>query len=296
MPVLVEQQGAWSSQGRRSTQEDAILLTEVHDTRERSILLAGVFDGHLGTAASSFIKHEFPTFFLDELIQADTKKTTAQMLEQAWDLTCQSYRAQCNDSDLECIAEYDPREGVLKANTASENTIAGSTAVLVALDKGSGHISILNCGDSRASVVDASTGKPVFSSVDHKPESDSQRLEEGIALGKDYSLPQCRLSRWFLPIGEYEFAVSRSLEGPFVTSKGIVSDADLTDVSVEPGMSILLASDGLWEVIDTAEACQVLHRLRGMNTSAGDAAKTLSSMALQKGTSDNVSAIVVFLS
>ena len=302
-PFYIEDQGAWSSMGRRSAQEDAFLLTQVQAGNDRSILLAGVFDGHLGTAASSFLQQELPTFFSDEL-QRDPEASLSTLLEQAWETTCQAYRAGCSGGSessepTECVAEYDAREGILKANTASETAVAGSTAVLTAIDAASGQLSVLNCGDSRGVVFNlGDKSKLVLATTDHKPETDADRLYEGeTTLG--YSTPQCRLSRWFLLVGEYEYVVSRSLEGPFATSKGITSEADVTDLTSSELSSsqtvLLLASDGLWEVIDTAEVGQILRGLQTQSSTAADAAQTLTSLALQKGSADNVSVLTIFL-
>jgi serine/threonine protein phosphatase PrpC len=66
-------------------------------------------------------------------------------------------------------------------------------------------------------------------------------------------------------------------------------------IQAEAGMSGLIASDGLWEVIDTEEVCRILTNLRGMGKGAGDAAKTICSMAIERGSSDNVSVVILYL-
>ena len=71
-PIQVDDQGAWSSKGRRKAQEDAFVLHEVHDTKQRTVLLAGVMDGHLGTAASHFVRDNLPEPF------------TLKSCERAW--------------------------------------------------------------------------------------------------------------------------------------------------------------------------------------------------------------------
>ena len=130
---------------------------------------------------------------------------------------------------------------------------------------------------------------------DHTPEREMGRLKAGKEQGLDYSIPQCSVSRWWLSVGDYQYAVGRSLEGLFATSKGIVSLPDTTMVQAEPGFAIVCASDGLWEVMDSGEVAHVVSTVRSRGTSAGDAAKTICSMAIDKGTSDNVSAVIVYL-
>lgn len=122
-PVQVHDQGAWSIRGRRKAQEDAYLLHELHDTKERSVLLAGILDGHLGTAASQFVQEELPLSFSAGLNSGD-KRSVEQILESSWDDCCDAYRAACSES--ECVADYDPREGVLSAFTGGKDAVAGT--------------------------------------------------------------------------------------------------------------------------------------------------------------------------
>ena len=208
-------------------------------------------------------------------------------MEAAWDATCTTYRNGCDTA--ECIADYDELDGILNASTGSTTLVAGTTASVVAVEKS--EMTVLNCGDSRTLLV-SSEGNVIFATQDHSPETEMERLQLGQEPG--YSLPVCSLSRWFLPVGDYEYAVSRSLEGPFATSKGIVSDPDVSIVSAIPGV-IVLASDGLFEVMDNDEVGRDVISFRDKGMSADEAARELCSSALEKGTSDNVSAVVIYL-
>lgn len=283
--------GAWSSKGRRNSQEDAFVVHEIHDTKENSVMIAGVMDGHGGGAASALVSTEIPNLLSNELVV--NRRSVPEAMETAWETVCLEYRQQCTDPE-ECMADYDAREGKLMANTGGKDLIAGTTASVMALDEKTGKLTILNCGDSR-SVVATSQGKVRFVTQDHTPQSEENRLQQGVDAGLDYSLPKCRVNRWSLSVGAYEYNLARSLEGPFATSKGIVSDPDINTLSVESGEILLSASDGLWEVMDTDEVVRDLHNMRAKHMSASDSAQALCSMALKKGSSDNVSVVVVFL-
>lgn len=291
-PIQVSDQGAWSITGRRKAQEDAFLLHEVHDTRDRSILLAGVLDGHLGAAASKFVQGDLPVTFSTALNLGDDAPVK-ELLERSWNQVCDSYRSACIAGD-ECVADYDPKEGTLMAYTGGQDAVAGTTASLFAVGKQTGHLVALNCGDSRGIVID-SNGRMKFQTTDHRPETEIDRLKMGKEQGLDYSIPQCKIGRWTLEVGEYDYAVARSLEGPFATSKGLTSEADCIQLQAEPGMTVVVASDGLWEKIDSDEACKIVHSLKRERTSAGDVAKALCSRAYKKGSSDNVSVVVLYL-
>lgn len=270
----------------------ATVLHEIHDIKENSVLVAGVMDGHGGSAASALVATEMPDLLSKELVV--NRKSLPDALQLAWETVCATYEKQCTNLE-ECRADYNPWEGILMANTGGADLVPGTTITMLALDETTGRLSALNCGDSRSLVISA-TGKVVFATHDHTPQSEEERLQEGIDVGLDYSLPKCTLSKWSLSVGAYEYSVARSLEGPFATSKGIVSEPDITsEISVNVGEALLLASDGLWEVMDSNEVALGLQKLRQDGLSASDAAKTLCSMALRKGTSDNVSVVVVYL-
>ena len=267
------------------------VLHEIHDVKDNSVLIAGVMDGHGGSAASTLVANDIPDLLSKELVV--NRQSVSGALEESWDIVCQKYQQQCTNPDA-CLADYDPKEGVLMANTGGEDLIPGTTISIMALDETTGKLTVLNCGDSR-SMVTTPEGKVRFASSDHTPESEEERLREGAEAGLDYSIPKCRVNKWSLSVGAYAYSVARSLEGPFATSKGIVSDPDVTEISVDAGEILLSASDGLWEVMDSNEVAVDLDKMRKQGMPAKDAAKALCSMALRKGTSDNVSAVVVFL-
>jgi serine/threonine protein phosphatase PrpC/serine/threonine protein kinase len=291
---IIRDQGAWSNRGRRSSQEDRFVLHEIHDTQERSILLAGVFDGHLGTAASEHCHDRLPLRLTELIVEENSRILSLDaMVKQAWDDICREYRSLCSVGG-DCVAQYDPREGRLDAYTGGEDAVAGTTASFIAFEQSQGILSVLNCGDSRCLLIDQ-LGKVVFRTKDHSPEYEIERFSQGIRDGLPYNPPECSFSKWKVVVGDYNYAVSRSLEGPFATSKGVISTPDVSLREIAPGTIAVIASDGLWEVMDVNEVAKILHKVRKTNMGAGDASKTLCSMALEKGSSDNVSAVVVYV-
>lgn len=83
--------------------------------------MAGVFDGHAGTAASETVSRILPSLFTAELL-ASSETTVRVALEKSWVSTCDTYRSGC-DENGECVAEYDPREGILFAETGSKDLV-----------------------------------------------------------------------------------------------------------------------------------------------------------------------------
>ena len=96
------------------------VLHEIKNEKIGDVLLAGVFDGHAGTAASKTCAGILPSLFTTELLVAKDSTTTAirDALENAWETTCNTYRNGC-DANGECVADYDPTEGILFADTGS---------------------------------------------------------------------------------------------------------------------------------------------------------------------------------
>jgi len=310
--VKVVSQGAWSTRGRRKQNEDEFILQEIHDeSGTHSFLVAGVFDGHGGDSASKTASQLLPSLLSTEL-KSGGLVSLPESLKSAWDITCETYRDGCSIYGA-CVADYDPREGILVAGTGSKDLVAGTTAAVAAFsinqNPGINELNVLNCGDSRTLLV----GKPVdpnlksylhFTSQDHSPScrAEAERLQAGKQAGLDYSEPQCSVNRWTLQIGDYRYAVSRSLEGELATSKGIVSDADMSTIDLNnlkkersSGMMII-ASDGIFEVLDNEQVAREAVKMRENGSTAKDTAKLICGMALDKNTSDNVSAVVVFFS
>lgn len=193
--------------------------------------------------------------------------------------------------------------------------IAGTTATMAAISmnpQGTNDLTILNCGDSRTLVVGEPTDDAgsnsyvVFETRDHSPddELEIERLQRGQELGLDYSIPICSMtSGSYVVVGDYQYALCRSLEGSYVTSKGIVSDPDVTTLSLSSSLAdrtqdscaLVLACDGVFEVMSNEEVGREVVRMRYEGYKPGDIAKNLCGQALKKGSYDNLSVVVVFL-
>lgn len=309
-------QGAWSSTGGRAAQEDMFVLHEINDDQDNAVLMAAVFDGHGGAAASKTCSQLLPSLFAAELATiaagaSDEPANFREILEESWDVTCNTYRSGCSDNE-ECTADYDPSEGIVMGSMTAKDLVAGTTAaatVLSVAEDGADTLTVLNCGDSRSLLVGRLLDVPKedrqsvvhFSTRDHTPYDDLEieRLKKGILMG--YSQPRRSMSRVRVPVGDYSYGLSRSLEGPFATSRGIVSDPDVTDVNLVEMLSerdggiLVIASDGMFEVMDNEQVGREVLKMREAGRSANDAAKYICRMANEKGTSDNVSAVIVYL-
>ena len=313
-------QGAWSVSGRRKTQEDTFVLHEYHESEKGHLLLAGVFDGHGGNAASATTSRFLPLRLQENLFDRKDMEFSSSNLSvslyDSWNTICDSYRYGCDGDGDSCVADYDEIEGIIEAGTGSKDLVAGTTATAVILSyKNAEDLIVLNCGDSRTLLVGQPKVKTEknklfsnqslvhFSTRDHSPKDNLERirLKDGKKSGLDYSLPECSLSKWWLQIGDYQYAVARSLEGRFATSKGIISEPDISTICLKGLIAerevpiLVLASDGLFEVIDNESVARLALKCRLDGLNAGEVSKVLCTESVRLGSSDNVSAVVIFL-
>lgn len=148
-----------------------------------------------------------------------------------------------------------------------------------------------------------------FCTRDHSPKDplETKRLTEGkLKQGfEKYSLPECSFNKYWLQIGDYQYAVARSLEGTFAHERGIVYEPDMYSLTLSSSSSlflelekpiVLLASDGLFESMENEEVGLLAIQMREeYKMSASEIAKNLCQKAYEKGSSDNVSVVIIFL-
>ncbi|KAL3518142.1 hypothetical protein ACH5RR_020731 [Cinchona calisaya] len=181
----------------------------------------------------------------------------------------------------------------------------GSAAVVAVLtpDK----IIVANCGDSRA--VLCRNGKAVPLSDDHKPDRPDE-LNRIQAVGG-------RVIYWDCPRVQGVLAMSRAIGDnylkPYVSCEPEVAITDRTGEDE----CLILASDGLWDVVSNDTACGVARmclkgKAPGLGSCAGededvvgngnsdkacsDASMLLTKLALARRSADNVSVVVINLS
>ena len=101
----------------------------------------------------------------------------------------------------------------------------------------------------------------------------------------------------------YSYAVSRSLEGALLASRGITAEPDVTVVplgarSAEPGADdeaiVVVASDGVWCAVENDAAAALVGALREEGASAEEAARQLCERAAADGSTDNLSCVVMY--
>ncbi|OIV97696.1 hypothetical protein TanjilG_12453 [Lupinus angustifolius] len=252
----------------------------------------GVYDGHGGSQVANYCRDHLHLALAEEiefvkegLIVGNTKDD------------CQD---QWKKTFTNCFLKVDAEVGGKAYCEPVAPETVGSTAVVAIIC--SSHIIVSNCGDSRAVLC---RGKePMALSVDHKPNRDDEYARIEAAGGK---VIQWNGHRVFGVL-----AMSRSI-GDRYLKPWIIPEPEVTFLPrAKKDECLILASDGLWDVMTNEEACDIARRrillwhkkngstlpsVRGeeIDPAAQSAAEYLTNHALQKGSKDNITVIVVDL-
>eukprot|EP01018_Ginkgo_biloba_P026431 Gb_07154 [translate_table: standard] len=309
--------------GRRSEMEDTFaavpgflsvaseIVGESHNSNQNSALhFFGVYDGHGGAQAANFCKtrlHQALTEELEVVMNGEDSSSGGNGGEKNWQWKWEKALVACfNKVDAEVGGEAFRTKGYeeeVSQEVLSEPAVpetVGSTAVVAVV--GSSQIIVANCGDSR--VVLSRSGKAIALSVDQKPERDDEMARIEAAGG--------RVIHWngYRVFGV--LAMSRAI-GDRYLKPCIISDPEVTFTKrTDEDECLILASDGLWDVLSNEEVCEIarrrLAREHNRNSSSSSKARNeemdpsvqavadyLSKMALQRGSSDNITVVVVDL-
>lgn len=238
--------------GRRPYMEDY-----VYDGRT----LAAVLDGHGGRHTAAYVSAHLPKYMEALLANAHRRQHTDDVIKEA-------VRRKCT-----VMQEY-LRVGEDAALYAS----SGSTCCMAGL-LGDGRLAVINLGDSRCVVVRDGRRPVVFASKDHTGETDAARIgrrtdgsavEDGRLVQGDVSLAPAR--------GFGNLPVSAFISRPQIKLLTLVPGARYV---------VVLATDGVWDVIDSEEIGTMVERGGGY-LEAGDLVKE----AYKRGSGDNISAVV----
>ena len=281
-----EYYGAAWDQGLRSTMEDA------HDTNvAKEYAFFGLYDGHGGRDVADFAANNLQKHCG---VGIDCKSGT--WLQKMDESIKKAFKAVDDELDEQ---EFDSQR-------------QGCTTV-IAIAK-CGYLFVAHAGDARA--VRFTVGEDPFytNTMDHKPNKDErERIEK--AGGK------IKGGRVWNKDGTYGLAVARSL-GDKSLRPYVISEPDLMlakGLGAEDVL-LILACDGVWDVIGSEDAVKIVLGIENLkidfeNFALGkskeidekinafkngqidleEAAERLRDRALQKGSSDNVSVIVVNL-
>eukprot|EP01025_Chloroclados_australasicus_P019298 TRINITY_DN2052_c0_g1_i3.p3 TRINITY_DN2052_c0_g1~~TRINITY_DN2052_c0_g1_i3.p3 ORF type:complete len:295 (+),score=28.91 TRINITY_DN2052_c0_g1_i3:251-1135(+) len=240
--------------GKRVSMEDCHFSKFYKDAQNGGLIGAfGIFDGHGGVSAANFVKaHIFDNIIQNKNFKQDTRKA----IVEAYNVTDQQYLQQQNQAD--------GRED-------------GCTAVTVIVVQNKMYVA--NVGDSKC--VLCRDGEGMLLTVDHKPnlQNERERIENagGVVIWA---------GTW--RVGGV-LAVSRAF-GDKPLKKFVVAEPHVQiETLTAKDEFIILASDGVWDVLAPSSAIQLIRHIRDPE----QAAKILTEEAYNRGSNDNISCVIV---
>jgi protein phosphatase len=251
-----------SIKGRRDSNEDRhnIILNINGDKPDiNNINFFGIYDGHGGSYVSKYLEANIKNYYME-------KKFSPPF-----------------DDNYHYQVFKIIQDQLLKSTFGYSN---GSTCLINLMYKFKDeiHMNIINLGDSRLTIVYSNnTSKQV--TTDHKPDDPNEkaRLEKmGGEIYKDsesiFRIGDLSLSRAF---GDGDNA-------PYISQK---PDIFLKKITPQTKY-IIMACDGLWDVIESESIGEIINNLV-KNNNPDNIAVELANWALEQGSSDNISIIVI---
>ncbi|EEF46102.1 protein phosphatase 2c, putative [Ricinus communis] len=258
---------------------------------QQSAHFFAVYDGHGGSQVANYCSNRMHSALAEEIEFVKNGLGNGRVVN-----SCQE---QWKKTFTNCFIKVDAEVGGKESAEPVAPETVGSTAVVAIIC--SSHIIVANCGDSRAVLY---RGKePMALSVDHKPNREDEYARIEAAGGK------------VIPWNGHRvfgvLAMSRSI-GDRYLKPWIIPEPEVMFIPrTKEDECLILASDGLWDVISNEEACDLARRRilvwhkkngsalptrgDGIDPAAQAAAEYLSNRALQKGSKDNITVIVVDL-
>uniref|UniRef100_A0A0E0JLX7 protein-serine/threonine phosphatase n=1 Tax=Oryza punctata TaxID=4537 RepID=A0A0E0JLX7_ORYPU len=297
--------GAVSVIGRRREMEDAIFVAAPFLAAAKEAAVEGsgyveeegkeedegffaVYDGHGGSRVAEACRERMHVVLAEEvrlrrLLQGGVGGADVEDED----------RARWKEAMAACFARVDGEVGGAEEADTGEQTV-GSTAVVAVV--GPRRIVVANCGDSRAVLSRGGVAVPLSS--DHKPDRPDEMERVEAAGGRVINWNGYRI------LGV--LATSRSI-GDYYLKPYVIAEPEVTVMDrTDKDEFLILASDGLWDVVSNDVACKIARNcLSGRTASkypesvtgstAADAAALLVELAIARGSKDNISVVVVEL-
>ncbi len=274
--------------------------------------IVAVLDGHAGIASARYLEeHLFDSF---------KSVMTEYSLSDSCSLEDEDEEGLCCPLELTTVltSSYKKADEKLLAwleKQPSPESESGCTATTVLVD--TNRIIVANVGDSRA-VMSRTTG-PVDLSVEHRVygsgdvvQNESKRVEQSGGWVDDGRV--CGILAVSRAFGDAHFKgkglqklLKEGISDGFWTnefaesvrfvSDPVISVPDVLEMTVskETDEFVIVATDGLWDVVSSKEGCDFVRKDLIKGNSPEKAASRLAEIASRRRTSDNVAIVVIDL-
>ena len=244
--------------GVRDDNEDTHILNKLRIDEKKGIYISGIFDGHGGKEVSNILKKYFP-----HVLVMDKSR-----------LLSGTYLKDCFENVHKIIDKKYSKEGYG----------SGSTALVCILDNET--ILIGSAGDCRAVICHGD--KAVQLNKEHRPNEPKERARIEKLGGKiefdgdDYRIGALNVSRGF---------------GDFDTTPYVSHEPDITKFNMtSKDRFVILACDGVWDVVDNQEAVNFVLKEIKKGTKASEIPRKLIDYSIKvKKSEDNVTVIIAFI-
>ncbi|OVA12918.1 Protein phosphatase 2C (PP2C)-like domain [Macleaya cordata] len=250
---------AYSKRGNKAVNQDCFLVWEEFGC-QKDMIFCGVFDGHgsWGHFVAKHIRDSMPSALLSNwqetlaLASLDPKfELGLDNKHQQFSIWKQSYLKACASIDRE-----------LEQHRGIDSFNSGTTSLTIV--RQGDHIFISNVGDSRAVLAttsDDGTLVPVQLTIDFKPNLPQEADRILQCKGRVFCLDdEPGTHRVWLPAEETPgLAMSRAFGDFCVKDFGVISVPEVTQRSISSkDQFVILATDGVWDVISNQEAVQIV--------------------------------------
>lgn len=262
VPVL--SMGSFATKGARQTMEDTNFLKfQLGGTA--NVHAFGVFDGHRGPEAAEFAAIAIPQFLLSRASTSSPQEALSSAFIE---------------TDVAFRRELDSQRRWRKGGGFDWHPGCTAATALLVHDT----LYVANAGDCRTIVCRKGIAVPL--SMDHTASCGSER-ERVIKAGGSVSW---RVNTW--RVGAAAIEVTRSIGDddlkPYVTAEPEVTVCKLSS----DDEFLIIASDGLWETMANDD---VVALVKDTVKEPSMVSKRLATEAVERGSRDNITVIVVFL-
>lgn len=286
--------------GLRPAQEDRLVLCPSFLRPDLSI--ACVFDGTVGDDASNFCQQNILDVMTSEGGTFSHKGIfdDSNLADQA---NVDLIAGKISEAMRQTFLETDKR----LLNMCRERRLhyASSTGVVAVLWRNL--LTIAHVGDSKACIVRESGGSllPEWLTEDHKPNMPNELARIESSGG---SLAWLHGNKPYIRGGDFtrrqqngehpkQLNYSRAFGGKDLKCYGLIADPDVSQFYINPDDKlVLIASDGLWDVLNPRVACDIAMRAKAEGRSA---TQSLVHWAIQEmphvGVRDNVTVLALFV-
>ncbi|MDP2437620.1 MAG: hypothetical protein Q8P67_17905 [archaeon] len=272
--------------GQRPYQEDRFCYETLSHPEGHRLYYFAVFDGHAGESSADYLSHNLHRHLSDALNEMSASDSSSS--STTCSIPTESSEDENKSPPLGFIqralsAAFLNADRELFQLSLDNDLRSGSTASVLVIDLTNQLLVTAQLGDSRVVLCDQ--GRGIALTQEHTPHlpQERARIEEAggsVVIGPD------RIPR----VGGL-LTVTRAFGDFGLRNYGLIATPTLESVGLDPERHsfAILGSDGLFGVITCQEACDVVKAAR----SAEHAAELLVDAAEMRGTSDNITVIVV---